>query len=183
MKTIKLILILFLFFNGFSLFAQKFGYIDSEFITSKIPEYQEILKNLDSLTKESIQEVNQMKSDLLKLQNDYKLDEVLLTENLKQERLKEINQKSNEIVKFETSTFGENGTLFLARQNALKPILDELSSAVEKVVKEKKLDFLFDKSSDGMMMIYSNPIHDYSDFVLEELGFEPDLNIKEVNNN
>lgn len=183
MKIVKLILILSFFLNGFSLFAQKFGYIDSEFITSKIPEYQEILKNLDSLTKQSIQEVNQMKSDLLKLQNDYKLDEVLLTENLKQERLKEINQKSNEIVKFETATFGENGSLFLARQNALKPILDELSSAVEKVVKEKKLDFLFDKSSDGMMMIYSNPIHDYSDFVLEELGFEPDLNIKEVKNN
>lgn len=180
MKIFKIVLYLLLLNAYHEIDAQKFGYIDTEFITSKIPEYQQVQKNIDSLTNQSIGQVNQMKSDLLKLQNDYKLDEVLLTEKLKQERLQEINTKTTEIIKFENDTFGESGSLFLARQNAVKPILDEIAKAVEKVVKEKRLDFLFDKASDGMMMIYTNPIHDYSDFVLEELGFEPDLNIKNV---
>lgn len=182
MKIFKILLYLTLLNAYHEVDAQKFGYIDTEFITSKIPEYQEVQKNLDSLTNQFIGQVQIMKAELLKLQNDYKLEEVLLTQKLQQERLKEIEEKTNDIIKFETETFGDKGKLFLARQNAIKPILDEIALAVEKVVKDKRLDFLFDKASDGLMMIYANPIHDYSDFVLEELGFEPDLNIKNTIN-
>jgi outer membrane protein len=62
--------------------------------------------------------------------------------------------------------------------NGFKPILDEISKAVERVVRQKRLDFVFDKASEGLSMIYTNPVHDYSDYVLEELGLEIDPNIK-----
>jgi outer membrane protein len=68
--------------------------------------------------------------------------------------------------------------LFKAKLNGFKPILDEISKAVERVVRQKRLDFVFDKASEGLAMIYTNPVHDYSDYVLEELGLELDPNIK-----
>jgi outer membrane protein len=38
-----------------------------------------------------------------------------------------------------------------------------------KVAKTRKLEFVFDKAAD-LVMIYSDPRHDYSDYILEELG-------------
>ena len=41
--------------------------------------------------------------------------------------------------------------------------------AVEKVAKKKSLAAVFDKSGD-LTLLYTNPAHDYTEFVLEELG-------------
>ena len=46
---------------------------------------------------------------------------------------------------------------------------DKVFDAVEKVCKKKKVQIMFDKSAD-LVMIYTDPKHDYTDFVLEELG-------------
>ena len=50
-----------------------------------------------------------------------------------------------------------------------KPAQDKIFDAVEKVVKARKLDFMFDRNGD-LTMLYANPTHDYTEFVLEELG-------------
>ena len=57
---------LFFFLLGFSLFgptcsAQKFGYIDTEFITSKMPEYQKVQAKMDEMTKQWIKEIEAKK--------------------------------------------------------------------------------------------------------------------------
>jgi outer membrane protein len=49
------------------------------------------------------------------------------------------------------------------------PIRDKIYEATMKVVRERKLDFIFDKASD-FVMIYADPRHDYSDYVLDILG-------------
>ena len=41
--------------------------------------------------------------------------------------------------------------------------------AYEVVCKKNKLDIMFDKAAD-IAIVYSNPVHDYTEFVLEELG-------------
>ena len=56
----------------------------------------------------------------------------------------------------------------------MKPVLDEVAKSVEKIARLKKIDILFDKSCDGISMLYTNPIHDYTDYILEELGISPD---------
>ena len=102
----------------------------------------------------------------------------MLTEDLRQQRLQQIKQKDQEAKLFQNAVFGAEGELFKEKKNALKPILDEISKAVEKVVRQKRLDFLFDKANDGLALIYTNPVHDYSDYILEELGLELDPNLK-----
>jgi len=49
--------------------------------------------------------------------------------------------------------------------------MELINRAVEKVCIQKKLDFIFDKASD-FVMLYTNPRHDYSDYVMEELGLD-----------
>ena len=69
--------------------------------------------------------------------------------------------------------------MFKLKQAAYKSILDQISKAIEKVVRAKRLDFIFDKANDGLVLLYTNPVHDYSDYVLEELGLELDPNLVE----
>ena len=158
--------------------AQKFGYIDTEFITSKMPEYQKVQAKMDEMTKQWIKEIEAKKDEVTVLERAFKLEELLLTEDLRQQRLQQIKQKDQEAKLFQNSVFVAEGELLKAKKNALKPILDEISKAVEKVVRQKRLDFLFDKANDGLALIYTNPVHDYSDYILEELGLELDPNLK-----
>jgi outer membrane protein len=159
--------------------AQKFGYVDTEFITSKMPEYAKVQKQIEQNTTRWLAEVEKKKVELEKLEKDYKLEELLLTEDLKQQRLAAIQAKNKEAKAFENQVFGTEGELFKLKQAAYKSILDQISKAIEKVVRAKRLDFIFDKANDGLVLLYTNPVHDYSDYVLEELGLELDPNLAE----
>ncbi len=159
-------------------YAQKFGYIDTEFITSKMPEYKKVQGRLEEMTKQWIIEIAKKSDEVVALEKAYKFEELLLTDDLRQQRLSQIRLKDQEAKAFQNSIFGSNGEMYKAKQAALKPILDEISKAIEKIVRQKRLDFIFDKANDGLALIYTNPVHDYSDFVLEELGLELDPNLK-----
>ena len=160
-------------------FAQKFGYVDTEFITSKMPEYAKVQQQIEQNTQTWLAEVENKKEEVAKLEKEYKLEELLLTEDLKQQRLAAILAKSKEAKAFENQVFGAEGELFKLKQAAYKSILDQISKAIEKVVRAKRLDFIFDKANDGLVLLYTNPVHDYSDYVLEELGLELDPNLVE----
>jgi outer membrane protein len=160
-------------------FAQKFGYVDTEFITSKMPGYAKAQQQIDQNTKTWLAEVEKKKEEVEKLEKEYKLEELLLTEDLKQQRSSAIQAKSKEAKAFENQVFGAEGELFKLKQAAYKSILDQISKAIEKVVRAKRLDFIFDKANDGLVLLYTNPVHDYSDYVLEELGLELDPNLVE----
>ena len=58
---------------------------------------------------------------------------------------------------------------FLKKKELMKPELDKIIDAVERVCRKHNLDYLLDKSGQ-LVLIYTNPVHDYTDYVLEELG-------------
>lgn len=165
-------------FMGQQTYGQKFGYIDTEFITSKMPEYLKVQTVLTDKTKAWLREVSDKQAVVAQMEKEYHLEELLLTEELRQQKLAAIKAKDLEIKAYQEKIFGDEGELFKAKQNAMKPILDEISKALERVVRQKRLDFVFDKANDGLALIYTNPIHDYSDYVIEELGLELDPNLK-----
>lgn len=159
-------------------FGQKFGYIDTEYITAKMPEYQKVQTVLNDKTKAWLKDVSDKQAEVAQMEKEYHLEELLLTDELRQQRLAAIKAKDLDTKAFQERIFGDDGELFKTKQNAMKPILDEISKALERVVRQKRLDFIFDKANDGLALIYTNPIHDYSDYVLEELGLELDPNLK-----
>ena len=57
----------------------------------------------------------------------------------------------------------------MKKKELVKPIQDQVFESVERVAKNNRLQIVFDKSGD-LVMIYTDPIHDYTDFVLEDLG-------------
>lgn len=149
--------------------GQKFGYIDSEYIMSKLPEYSKAQKELNKASEGWQKDLEKMRVQVEELRKKYQAEEVLLTEEMKKERQDTIVAREKAMREFQKRIFGFEGMLFLKKQELVKPVQDKVFEAVEKVAKAKQLQIVFDKSGE-LVMIYTNPVHDYSDFVLEELG-------------
>ncbi|GAB3828258.1 OmpH family outer membrane protein [Hymenobacter jeollabukensis] len=148
--------------------AQKFGYVDTEFIMTKMPAYAQAQQELNTASQNWQKEVEAQKKDLDRLHRTYQAEEVLLTETMKKKRQDEILKKEQDAKAYQNKVFGYEGLLFKKRQELTKPIQDKVFEAVEKVAKKKQLAIVFDKAGD-LTMLYTNPAHDYTEFVLEEL--------------
>lgn len=108
----------------------------------------------------------------------FQAEQVLLTEDMRKERTAEIQKKEADLKEYQKKVFGFNGLFFLKKQELIKPIQDKVWDAVDKVCKQNNLAIMFDKAGE-LVMIYTDPRHDYTDFVLEELGLgDPNDKIK-----
>jgi outer membrane protein len=167
-----------LFFGLNFVFAQKFGYIDSEFILSKMPEYAKAQSEIEQYSAAWQKEIEEMQQKVSSLYAMYQAEQVLLTEEMRQERQDEIKKKENELKEYQKKVFGFGGLFFLKKQELIKPLQDKVFDAVSKVSKTNRLAIVFDKSAE-LVMIYTDPRHDYTDFVLEELGLgDPNDKVK-----
>ncbi|HSY75334.1 MAG TPA: OmpH family outer membrane protein [Bacteroidia bacterium] len=150
--------------------AQKFAYIDSQYILSKIPEYKVAQDQLNQLSIQWQKEIEAKYSEIDQLYKAYKADEVLLTAEMKQKRQAEIEQKEQEVKDLQKQRFGVNGDLFKKRQELVKPLQDKIYGAVQALAERENLAVVFDKSSD-LTMLYTNIKYDKSDEILKDLGY------------
>ncbi len=151
--------------------AQKFGYVDTEFIFGKMPEYQKALGEIDKFTDKWSKDIQDKYVEIDKLQKTYQAEEILLTEEMKRDRQRTISDKEREAREYNNKVFGYQGLLFEKKKELMKAPMELVNRAIEKVSLQKKLDFMFDKASD-FVMLYTNPRHDYTDYVMEELGLD-----------
>lgn len=172
----KYLFIAFLLFSSVGAFAQKFAYVDSEYILKQIPEYKSALDLLDVASKQWQQQVDQNFADIDKMYKSYQADRVLLTDDMRKRRENEVIEKEKQAKEFQRVKFGPNGELFQKRVELLKPIQQRVSDAVKQIAKAKFLDFVFDKSSESTMMIYASSGYDLSNDVIVKLGYKPGAN-------
>lgn len=163
--------------------AQKFGYYDSEYVTSKMPEYQAAKAEMSKWTERWTKEISDKYAEIEKMERDYRNEEVLLTDPMKEERKKKISDKEQEVREFNNKVFGFDGLLFQKKTELMKSVLDLMNKAIEKVCRQKQLAILFDKSSEGIVFAYTDPRHDYSDFIMEELGLSENKDKEDKTNN
>jgi len=168
MKALKVFLLV-AFFGLNIAEAQKFGYIDSDFIMSKMPDYKKAQDEIDQLSSAWEKEIADMQTKVDALYSTYNAEQVLLTEEMKATRMEEIKKKETELKEYNKKVFGFGGLFFLKKQELIRPLQDKVFDAVDKVSKSNRVAIMFDKSS-ALVMIYTDPRHDYTDFVLEELG-------------
>jgi outer membrane protein len=172
------ITIFFLIFGLNFVHAQRFGYIDTDFILGKMPEYKKAQDEINQLSEAWEKEIQESKKKIDGMYSSLQAEQVLLTEEMKKERLEAIQKKETELKEYQKKIFGFEGLYFLKKQELIKPIQDKVWDAVDKVCKENNLAIMFDKAGE-LVMIYTDPRHDYTDFVLDQLGYgDPNDKIK-----
>lgn len=167
----KLILLLGLIFViGYS-FGQKFAFVDSEYILSKIPTYKGAQDKVNQLSKEWQKEVEAEYAEYDKLFKEYQTEKVLLTDEMKRVREQELENKEKAVKELQRSYFGQDGLLFKKRQELMKPIQDEVYNAIKTLAETGNYSIIFDTAG-GANILYTDPKHDKSDEILEKLGYK-----------
>ena len=151
--------------------AQKFAFVDSEYILGNIPSYKSAQEQIDKLSAEWQKEVDTKLADIDKMYKDFQSEKVLLTEEMKVKREDEIVKREQDVKDLQKKYFGRDGMLFKKRQELMKPIQDEVYNAVKALAAEQGFAIIFDTSS-NVGILYSNPKNDKSDEVLQRLGYK-----------
>lgn len=154
-----------------TIMAQKFAYVDTDYIMSNIPSYKSAQDQLDKLSDNWQKEVEALYAEVDKLYKSYQSEKVLLTEEMKKKREDEILNKEKEVKETQKKFFGPDGLLFKKREELVKPIQDEIYKAVKELAIEGGYSVIFDSSA-GATMLFTDPKFDKSDAILQKLGYK-----------
>lgn len=152
-------------------FAQKYCFVNTEYILENIPEYKSALQQLDQISVNWQKEIETKYSQIDKLYKDYQAEQILLTEEMRKKRESEIVTKEKEVKEYQKQKFGFEGDLFKKKQELVKPIQDKIYNAIKKMATDQSYAVVFDKSSD-LIMLYANPKYDKSDEILLQMGYK-----------
>ncbi len=151
--------------------AQKFAFIDTEYILENIPAYTAAQDQLNQLSSQYQKELESMHAELEQMYSDFQAESVLLSEDMKRKREDVIVSKEKDYKQLQRKYFGPEGDLFKKRQSLIKPIQDDIFNAVQEISNDGGYAVIFDKAG-GTTLFFTNPRYDLSDQVLEKLGYK-----------
>lgn len=151
--------------------AQKFVFVDTEYILKNIPAYESANEQLNTLSKTYEGEIKAKMQEVEKLYETYRTESVFLTNDMKVKKENEIVEKEKLAKKLQQSYFGQDGELYKQREILIRPIQDQVFSAISAIAKEKNYSAVFDKAS-NIGLMYNDSNLDISDQVLVRLGYK-----------
>jgi outer membrane protein len=166
----KILLIVVVSFLATTTQAQKFAYVDTDYILNKIPEFNQAQDKLDALSADWQKEIENKYADVDQMYRSYQQEQVLLTDEMKVKREEAIIKKEKSAKDLQQQYFGPEGELYIKRQELIKPIQEKIYDAIQQLAANNKYAIVFDSSSD-LIMLYKNNNLDKSDKVLDLLGY------------
>lgn len=168
MKTKVFLLVATFAFVSFNVQAQRgaqIGYVDMDYILANVSEYQEATNQLDAKVQQWKQEIALKKKAIEAMKQQLENERPLLTRELIDERLAEIAFEEKKLLEYQQARFGPKGALIVQKRRLIEPVQDQIFSAVQEIGQTRQYDFIFENSSDALML-YSANRHDISDQVL-----------------
>jgi len=151
--------------------AQKFAFVDSDYILKNIPSYNAAQEELNKLSEQYEAEITTQYGEVEKMYKTYQSERVLLTDDVRKKREEDIMKKEEEVKALQQKYFGPEGELYKKREELVKPIQDALYKAVKEYSAEGNYAVIFDSAS-GASILYSNPRYDVSDDILKKMGYK-----------
>ena len=149
--------------------AQKFAYVDSQYILDNLPEFTEAQAQLDELSTQWQTEIEAKFTEVDKMRQDFQAQAVLLPEDMKRKKEQDILDKEKDAKNLQRQRFGKDGDLMKKRQELVKPIQEKVYNAIQEISTSSNYAVIFDKAG-ALTIMYANPKYDVSDDVLDNLG-------------
>lgn len=147
---------------------QRVAYVDMNYILENVPEYVNAQSQLDAKVKTWQQKLDVLSKEIEQMKTDLSNEKSLLTKELINEREEDIVIKEQELRRLQQAYFGPTGDLFQMRKQLAKPVQDQVYNAIQDIARNKRYDFVLDKSSD-LILLYSNSKYDISELVLNAI--------------
>ncbi len=140
----------------------KIGYVNSETIIKELPEAKDSQSKLETMLKGWQDEIEKRGQALQGKYEEYQKQSNMLNESAKQAKQKELVEEEQKLNQYRQEKQQE---LAVQREKIMKPIQEKVFKAIEKVAKDKKLSFVFDKATE-VPVLYADPSYDYTPDVL-----------------
>lgn len=148
------------------IFSQtKVGYIDSKKILESMQDSRDAKQRLEALVTQWQAELKQLQDSLKYIKEDYEKKQLILTDQLKQQTEKQIADIEGSVSSFKNQKFSEGGEYFQKQTEFMKPVQDRIFKAIETVAKDGNFDYVFDRSSD-ILLLYVNENYDLTTKVI-----------------
>ncbi len=134
----------------------KIGYIDSEVLRERMPEFKQIQRELERLEQDYQQQAMDRQSKLVKLQEDFRKQELLMSEAKKAEMQATFDKQMQELQQFTQEKMGPSGELFRKNVELSQPIFEQINTALEILAEKDSYDFIFDVAGNGAI-VYADP--------------------------
>jgi outer membrane protein len=151
-------------------YAQRYALIDMEYILEKIPAYESANKQIEDLSKQWQSTVDKEIEEVDAMYKKYQADLATLSASEKTKRENEIVAKENAIQELRNQYFGPQGELFKQQEMLIKPIQDNIYTAVKEIATDQGYSVVIDRAS-ATSIIFASPGIDISDQVLSLLGY------------
>lgn len=151
--------------------AQKFAFVDTEYILNNIPAYKSAEGQIEKLSADWQKEIEEQYAEVDKMYKNYQAEKVMLSEDMRKKREDEIIEKEQSVRSLQQKYYGPDGELAKKQQELVKPIQDEVYKTIKEMAVEGGFAAIFDSATDAGVL-YANPKQDKSDEILERLGYK-----------
>tara|TARA_B100001175_G_scaffold120315_1_gene102383 strand:+ start:487 stop:1221 length:735 start_codon:yes stop_codon:yes gene_type:complete len=169
MKRISFFILLTITNITYSQKGVKIGYIDTEYILQNLPEFNQVSSRLEEKAQDWKEEIDKRSREIDQKKESLNSERILLTKEMIEEIEEEITIDLEELSEYQQKRFGPRGDLIIQKKQLIQPIQDQIFNAIREIAKNKKYDFIFDKSAD-IVMLYSDKRYDISDQILRTIS-------------
>jgi outer membrane protein len=149
----------------------KLGYIDSEILKEQMPELRAVRQQLEQLEQEYAREASERESKLVKLQEDFRKQELLMSEARKTQLQADFDKQVRQLQEYGQQRFGPEGELMKKNIALSEPIFEKINAGLKVIAEEDGYDFIFDVAGNGAI-VYADEKHNLTDKLLQRLKEE-----------
>lgn len=150
--------------------AQKFAFIDTEYILKNISSYETAQEQLNIISKKWQSEIEKKQQEVKTMYQSYQSDLAFLSAEQKTKRENAIVAKEKELQELNQKYFAPEGLLFQQREKLIKPIQDAIYETVKDISNAKGYQLILDRAT-AEGVIFASPKIDISNEVLQQLGY------------
>ena len=166
-KAIKLTLAVALVMGSTSLFAQKFGRINTQEIIMAMPETKTMQENMETYAKELQDNIETMNVEFNTKLQDFQKNYNTFSDAIKEMKEKELQDMQNRTREFQERAQQD----YQKKQNELLgPIIEKAKAAIDKVSAAKAYTVVFDTSTGSLAYFDEATLTDIAPQVKKELG-------------
>jgi outer membrane protein len=147
----------------------KLGYVNSAKILSEYPEAQDAQKKIDATGKRWQNELEQLSKEFQDKYEEFQKKEATLNEQSKRDQREQLLVLEQKGMQYRQQKFGTGGELEALTDSLLTPLKKRVLKVIESIAKQEKIQFIFDRNDQILVLLYGESQYDYTNLVIDRL--------------
>jgi outer membrane protein len=146
----------------------KMGYVDGEKVLQAYKGYKDAESQFEKQRDAWNQEFEKRSRELKAMEEDFKAQQLMLSDDKRKERLTLLEDRRRELEKYYQDIMGPGGEAARKQEELLRPILDKVNQIIKEMGEQEKFLVIFDASNTGIA--YASPDLDLTEKVIQRLN-------------